>query len=487
MTKTIYTAIILAAIIGVSGCVDRAKQEQAKVVDKLVLDKTIHVAVADPSIKTLTQTLDITGNLTTADDVLIGAKQAGRITAIYVRDGDPVSAGQVIGEVDTTQLREQLRQSQGQLDAARATLAQAQSNKAYGPAKSSAAVKQAQAGVRSAEASLKKAKAGDRPEQRAQTQANLEAAKANRDIAKRDLDRKKALVDEGALARTSLDTAENTYAAAMQQYTNALQAELESERGNRPEDIEVADEAVRQAQDQLASARAAQKLDITLDQAVQNAQAQVGSAQASVDLARSNMADAVVRAPFSGRISGNPIQTGTVVSSGTTVAHLIGGEGAYFEGQIPEASVKNAKPGTPVSVTVDAVSGRTFQGYVAAVNPLGNQIGRFFTVRVMLKGDLAGLKSNMFAHGSLPVKTAANATVVPAEAVLVKNGKASVYTVENGKAKQIPVVQGVQVGDEQQIIGLPTGTKVIVKGQASVNDGDQVAIDNGQGTTEASK
>lgn len=481
MKKTAYLAIGVSLAIALAGCVDRAKQAQAKVVDALVLDKTIHVSVAEPEIKTLTQTLDITGNLTTADDVMIGSKQAGRIVGIYVKDGDPVSAGQVIGQVDTTQLNEQLRQAQGQLTGAQAMLAQAISNKEYGPAKSSAAVKQAQAAVRSAEASLKKAQAGDRPEQRAQTQANLEAAKASRDIAKRDLDRKRALVDEGALARTSLDTAENTYTAAMQTYTNALQAELESERGNRPEDIEVANEAVRQAQDQLASARAAQKLDITLDQAVQNAQAQVVSAKAAVDLAKSNMNDAAIRAPFSGRISGNPVQSGTVVTAGTTVAHLIGGEGAYFEGQVPENTVHAAKPGTLVNVKVDAVPDHTYIGTIAAVNPLGNQIGRYFTVRVMLRGDLAGLKSNMFAHGSLPIQTAANATVVPSDAVLVKSGSAYVFTVENGKAKQVPVVQGIQVGEEQQITGLPSGNKVVIKGQASLVDGAAVEVDTQQG------
>ncbi len=193
------------------------------------------------------------------------------------------------------------------------------------------------------------------------------------------------------------------------------------------------------------------------------------------------MSDAAIRAPFSGRISGNPVQAGTVVSAGTTVAHLVGGEGAYFEGQVPENTVSSAKPGTLVDVKVDAVPGRTYLGTIAAVNPLGNQIGRFFTVRVMLKGDLAGLKSNMFAHGSLPIKTAASATVVPADAVLVKGGSAYVFTVEDKKAKQVPVVQGIQVGEQQQVTGLPAGVKVVTKGQASLVDGAAVEVDTSQG------
>ncbi|HLK15061.1 MAG TPA: efflux RND transporter periplasmic adaptor subunit [Fimbriimonadaceae bacterium] len=474
MKQTIY--LLLLALLAV-GCVDREKQAQAKVTEALVLDKTVHVELAAAKTKTLSQTLDITGNLTTADDVQIGAKQSGRIVSVFVKDGDAVSAGQVIAEQDTTQLREQVRQALAQLSGARAALSQAQSNKAYGPARSSAAVRQAQAAVRSAQAALAKSQAGARPEERAQTKANLEAAKANLDVAKRDLDRKKALADEGAIARTAVDAAENTFTAASQAYTNALQAELETERGNRQEDIDVAREAVRQAQEQLSTARTTQKLDITLDQAVQSAQAQVAADQASLDLARSNLADATIRAPFSGRISGNPAQSGTVVSPGSPVAHLVGGSGAYFEGQVPEDMVKYAKPGQRVDVRIEAAGNGSFSGMIAAVNPLGNQIGRFFLVRITLQGNLAGLKTNMFVHGILPIHTVSNATVVPTSAIVLADHTSYVFTVESKKAKRVAVVPGLQVGEEQQINGLPSGTLVVVKGQASLTDGAPVEVD----------
>ena len=482
MNRMIYLSI--AALLA-TGCVDRAKQAQAKVTEALVLDKTVHVVLAPAATKTLSQTLDITGNLTTADDVQIGAKQAGRITSVFVKDGDAVSAGQVVAEEDAAQLRDQLRTALGQLAGARAALAQAQSNKTYGPAKSSAAIRQAQAAVRSAQAGLAKSQAGARPEERAQSKANLEAAKANLDIAKRDRDRKQSLVDEGALARTSLDQAENVYTSAMQQYTNALQAELETERGNRSEDIEVAREAVRQAQEQLSTARTTQKLDITLDQAVQSAQALIESSQAQVDLARSNLSDATIRAPFSGRISGIPMQAGTVVSPGTAVARLVGGAGAYFEGEVPENMVKYAKPGQTLSIRVDAGGTGTYTGVVAAVNPVGNQIGRFFSVRITLAGNLTGLKSNMFAHGTLPIQTANSATVVPADAVIVVDHASYVFTVQNKKAQRVPVVRGIQVGEEQQISGLPSGTLVVVQGQASLVDGTPVAVDTETGAPKA--
>jgi hypothetical protein len=148
--------------------------------------------------------------------------------------------------------------------------------------------------------------------------------------------------------------------------------------------------------------------------------------------------------------------------------------------------VKYAKPGQTVSVRVDAAGSGTYQGVIAGVNPLGNQIGRFFTVRITLAGSLAGLKSNMFAHGMLPIKTVTDATVVPADALIIVDHASFVFTVANKKAKRVPVVRGIQVGEDQQISGLPQGALVVVDGQASLSEGTPVEVDTQAGAPKPS-
>lgn len=474
--KLAYIFLIALAFVA-GGCVDRNRQAQAKVTEQVISDKTVHVAVAPVTVKTLTDTVDISGSMTTADDTEIGAKQSGKIVSVYVRDGDAVAPGEVIARQDTTQLRAALSQALGQLSSAEANLAQAKANAAYGPSKSAAAVRQAQAGLRSAQATLDKAKAGARPEERAQAEANLAGAKTNLDVAKKDLDRKRALADQGAIARNVADQAESAYATALQQYNNALQAELEVERGNRKEDIDVAAEGVREAREALRTAQASQKLDVTLDDAVRSSIAQVASAQGAVDLARANLNDAEIRAPFAGRISGNPVQAGTVVGPGTAVAREIGGQGAYFEGQVPESVIESARPGATLDVTIDALSGRKFIGRIAAVNPLGANVGRLFLVRIMLEGDMAGVKANMYAHGKLKTNSVPDARVVPADAVLGSGSTKFVFIVEGGKAKKVNIRTGLQVGQDVQVMGVGEGVQVVVQGQNNLNDGDPVKID----------
>src|ERR1035438_4087611 len=83
----------------------------------------------------------------------------------------------------------------------------------------------------------------------------------------------------------------------------------------------------------------------------------------------------------------------------------------------------------------------------------------------------------MFAQGTLPIETAVEATGVPSVAAILVDHASFVFTVDNKKAKRVPVVRGIQVGEEQQISGLPNGTLVVVKGQASLAEGTPVAVD----------
>ena len=81
----------------------------------------------------------------------------------------------------------------------------------------------------------------------------------------------------------------------------------------------------------------------------------------------------MIRAPFSGTVSGKPVQPGTVVGPGTAILRIVGTQGIYFEGNVTSEAINDLRPGQPVTIAVDAVPGRTFPGAVRAV-------GRAWTV-----------------------------------------------------------------------------------------------------------
>lgn len=485
-------SIIVAgfAALVATGCVNREAQQQAKQTAAIVQDPVKVVSVQPVGTQAVSETLEISGQMVTADDVQIGAKQSGRLAGVLVRDGDSVYAGQLLAFTDSSQANAQFRQALGQLASAQSQLSQAINNATIAPTKSRAAVRQAEAAVRvakeqlrSAEANLKKVLAGARSEERAQAKANVEAAKASLDQAQKNLNRITTLVAEGALPQSQLDTAQAQYANALTAYENALQVQAMQVNGARPEDIEIARTAVATAQQTVAqaeegvrAARANQRLDVLLNDAVRTAQAQVSAAQAQVDVARVAVSDTQIRSPFSGRVSGRPLQTGTVVSPGMTIVRVVGGQGSYFEGQVPESGVRFVTVGKPVKVSVDALPGQVFNGAVLAVSPAGSEVGRQFTVRISVGGQTGGLRPGMFAKGVVDLRTVPNAMVVPSTAVVRRDNKDVVFLMIDGKAKQTPVTKGIEQGSIVEVVGLKIGDPVIVQGQTDLDEGAKVKL-----------
>jgi RND family efflux transporter MFP subunit len=490
-------AIVLLSL---AGCVDRGAQAQAKKTAERANDP-VHPVVTTPlATGLIQQTQEITGEITTSEDSTVGPKNSGKIVAVFVNDGDHVTAGQLLATQDTSTLIAQQNVAMANLSQARAAVLSAQSgleqaieNLKIGPSKSTSAVLQAQAGVRSAQAALDKLLNGARPEERRQADATLASAKSNMETQKKELDRIKTLVDQGALAGTKLDAQQATYDAAKATYDSAYESVRLMQIGNRQEDIDAARDAVRSAQETLATARANKRLDPILQQQVDaaratldSARAQVTGAQAQLAVATQAIADAQIKAPFDGRVSGKPVQPGTVLAAGGTVARIIGKSGIYFDGQVPSDAIATVALGAPVSISVDAYPGKLYTGKIAAINPLGSEYGRQFSARVEILGDVANLKPGMFARGEVVVKSIPNATIVPLAAVVSKTDGKVLFTVTDGKAHALPITQGIIKGDQVQVIGVPAGTPIVVKGQTSLIEGTPVRIDSGS-TTAANK
>src|SRR4051794_23376213 len=96
LTFILAGVIVLAA----TGCVDRQAQDQAKKTAEQQADHTPLVSIQPISTANLTETLDITGDVTAGQDASIGAKTSGRLVSVYVKDGDTVAGNQVIAQLD---------------------------------------------------------------------------------------------------------------------------------------------------------------------------------------------------------------------------------------------------------------------------------------------------------------------------------------------------------------------------------------------------
>jgi HlyD family secretion protein len=468
--------LALAAVMTAGGCVDRAGQKAAVETAEVINDPLKEIAIQKPKTKSIQNILTVNGDVTTSDDTQISAQSSGKLVGVYVKDGDSVGAGQVVATLDSETLQQQAQQARAQLAAVRAQFAQAVNNARLAPNRSNAAVRQAEAALRGAKAQLQKAVNGARDEEKEQAQNNLRAAKSNLDTAKKQLERARTLVKEGALAEAQLDTAKNGYENALAQYENALQASSLIKNATRPEDITAAREQVRQAEQGLESAKANRKLDVTFNDQVNAARAQVQSAEAQVAMSQKMIREAVIKAPISGRVYGKPLQPGTVVAPGAPIARIVGGSGIYFDGQVPSTSISRVQAGTAVNITVDAFPGQSFPGRVLTVSPLGDDVSRFFKVRVQFSSRVPDIKPGMFALAKVVLDSIPNAVMVPEAAVVSENGKRFVFTTDGSKVKKVPVQVGLRDGDSIQVKGLDSSVDLVVKGQEALVDGMKIRV-----------
>lgn len=483
-------SLALVALIALGGCVDRQKQDDAKRTAQVINDPTVEVVAEPATVKTLEQTAVVTGSVTTSDDTQVGPNVGGKLARVLVSDGDTVAAGQAIAVMDVSNLSSALNGALAQELSARGGLSQAQSalsqalrNQAINPSKSAAGIRSAQASLRSAQANLAKVRAGARPQERLQAQATVASAKANLETQTKQLDRIRNLVQQGAIAGSQLDLQQATFESAQTQYKNAVQSLGLIQAGNRTEDVTAAQESVRSAQEGVATARANQQLDSLYADQVANAQAGVASAkaaiqsaQAGVAQARQNLGDATVRAPFAGKVSGRPVQPGSVLGAGSPIVRIVGTQGVYFESDVTSDQVNRLAAGQKVAIVVDALAGRSFPGTVRTVGSLGSSVGRLFSARIVFDGAPSEVKPGMFARGTIVLQTIPNSTVLPSTAVLKDTKGTYVMTVQGGTARRAPVEVGLVQNEITQVSGLPVGAQVVVQGQNNLQEGAKVSV-----------
>ena len=475
-----FGILALVVAFGVTGCVDRKGQTAARETSEIVNDPLKDVSVTPVKIEDIQELLQVNGEIVTSDDAQVSAQSSGKIRSVFVKEGDMVTKGQVVAMMDSDNLQQQVDQARASLANATASLAQATANARLTPARSTAVVRQAEAALRSAKSQLQKSLNGARPEERRQAQNNVDSAKSNLDTAKKNLERVRTLVKEGALPDSQLDTALNTFETSTSQYQNALQAQRLVQDQVRPEDIETAREAVRQAEQSLASAKSSKSLDIVLVDQVNGARAQVNSARAQLEVAQKNLSDSTIKSPFSGRVYGRPLQAGVVVGSGTPIARIVGGLGVYFEGQAPSDKVQRIQTGTPVAISVDAMPNNTFGGKVVAISPQGDSVGRLFSVRIQFDNLSTAVRPGMFATGAVVLSENKGAMMVSEGSIISRDGIKYVMVADGNKAKKVVVTTGIKKGSEVEVKGLSSGAQVISRGQGALVEGSKIRVSKGE-------
>jgi HlyD family secretion protein len=289
----------------------------------------------------------------------VAPKTSGKILELTVREGDTVTAGQVIARLDDAQVR-------AAEEAARAALANAQ-------AKSQSANEQ-----------ISILREQLRQNQLQSTQSTTDAggrirqAQADLTVAEADLAQQRAALKLAEFNRDAYTRLAKTGAVSQQQ---GLQAEATAEQ--QAAAVSAAERRVEAAQGALTMAQAnldnpkireaqvagTQRQIVQQQAQIAAAKAEIQQAQAQLAEAEANRADLTVVAPFNGTVITRAAEPGEVVQAGTAIVTLLDLNKVYLRGFIPEGDIGKVKLGQPCHIFLDSNPSQPLDGYVLRVDP----------------------------------------------------------------------------------------------------------------------
>jgi RND family efflux transporter MFP subunit len=249
--------------------------------------------------------------------------------------------------------------------------------------------------------------------------ATVRQARAVLDEARTSRDRTAQLVKDGVQAQAELDRVESTYKVADSRYQDAIEE-------------------------------------------VRNRQALLLQRRSELQIARQQLAETVLYAPFDGAIRERRATIGEYLSAGTPVAVIVQLHPLRLRVEVPERDARDMRAGQTVNVAVEGDTA-TYTGRVVRLSPSFQEQSRTLVIEAEVDNRQGRLRPGSFAKAEILTNSQASVVMVPAEAIVTFAGIQKVYLTKDGKATEKNVVVGRREGDLVEIVeGLNAGENVVV-------------------------
>jgi multidrug efflux system membrane fusion protein len=371
-----WAAVALALVLlaaGVLRALEARRAQQAAASAGAPVETVVQLAPADvvrAARRELAQTLAVSGTLRAVDWALVKARVPGELVGLTVREGDTVKAGQVIARIEPTEYHSRVRQAQEQ----------------------------------------------------------AESARAQAEVAQRTYDNNKALVEQGFISRTALDTSQSNLNAARSTHRAAL---------------------------------------------------------AAVEMAHKSLSDTVLTSPIDGQVAQRLAQNGERVSVDARVIEVVDLSRIEVEATLSAADSVAVRVGQRAALQIEGSGGlgpsgaeRSVGASVVRVNPSAQAGSR--SVLVYLRLDRSdGFRQGLFAQGTLDVGRT-EALALPLSAVRIDKPAPYVQMVIEGRIAHRQVKTGArgQVGGQTlvSVQGIDEGALVVAGSVGPLREGTAVRL-----------
>lgn len=145
---------------------------------------------------------------------------------------------------------------------------------------------------------------------------------------------------------------------------------------------------------------------------------------------------------------------------------------------VTEKDYAHLRPGQTVSLTTDAYQGAAFFGRIDRIAPVFQKTTRQARVEMIIENPGHRLKPGMFMRATVVLKRVLEATIVPEQALITRDGRHGVFVVsKDGKSVVWRTVKsGIREGGRVQVEGEGLSGRVVTLGQELLKNGSAITI-----------
>jgi HlyD family secretion protein len=400
------TAAVVAVLVVTAGCGGQEKEKEP----------VVDVQVAPAQRGAIAQVVTADAVVFPLEQAAVSPKITSTIKKFHVQRGSRVKKGDLVAELENADLAASAEASKGDYD-------QAEGNYVLA------------VGV-------------GLPQQLQKAQLDADSAKAGFEAAQKVYESRKELLQQGAISRRDVDTAEVALAQARSQN--------------------------EQAQKQLADLQRLGK-----EAQLKSAQGSKESAEGKYRSAAAQLSYSLIKSPIDGVITDRPLYEGDLATANQPLVTIMNLSRLIAKSHIPQTQAVSLRAGNPAEIKVAGLD-EPVKGRVSLVSPALDPGSTTVEIWVEAQKPNPAMRPGITVSVSMTAKVAKDAIVVPTSAVF-KNAEGAEYVPVAGsdeKAHQKVVQVGIRSADQVQIVsGINPGDPVIVSGGYGLPDGTQIKVE----------
>lgn len=406
----------------------------------------------------------VRGNLKAKDSISLKCEVEGRSTVLWLIDeGSLVEAGDLVAELDVSQLADNIVEQEIALQNANASYTKAKEQYEIQQIQNATDIARAELDLQFANIDQRKylAKDGEYEHELAQAEEAIVLREESLSQAKTKYEWTQKLFDKGFAQRTELDADRFSVERATIEWEQSVREKsllAEFNHDRRVAELQANVETMQRELEKTRKQAIAQLTDFEADRA--STKAKLELEQIQFEKLKEQIGKSKLIAPEAGMVvyareksrygGGEPMAEGKEVRERQVIVTIPRARGMIAEASLHETVLKKVQAGQECVITMEAIAGRVFRGSVDFVAVLPDSNGwmsdpnqRVYRAEIAISETIPDMRPGMSCSIEILASEIADTHYVPIQSVFLDGGKPIVFVAEGGEVKKTPIEIGL--------------------------------------------